>query len=96
MLVFFVCHLVLRAAYFFNDDRRNFDITSKSLSEGLPPLESLIDIFEVEHALSPAFAVEHVKAPLTGVPTQSASVARWSMGPLLPVQMLRRILCSGS
>lgn len=51
MLVFFVCHLVLRAAYFFNDDRRNFDITSKSLSEGLPPLESLIDIFEVEHAL---------------------------------------------
>ena len=48
MIVFFVVHLILRALYFFNAARRNFDITTKNLASGLPNL-SFVDLFELEH-----------------------------------------------
>ena len=48
MMLFFVIHLLLRMVYFFNDDRRNFDIISKDLTKGLPSL-SFISIYLNEH-----------------------------------------------
>jgi Ca2+-binding EF-hand superfamily protein len=48
MILFFIVHLILRAVYFFNDYRRNFDITTKNLATGLPNL-SFLEIFELEH-----------------------------------------------
>jgi len=48
MIVLFIVHLILRALYFFNAARRNFDITTKNLASGLPNL-SFVDLFELEH-----------------------------------------------
>ena len=48
MVVFFLLHIVLRAVYFFDTNRRNFDITTKDLVQGLPNM-SFIQIFEMEH-----------------------------------------------
>ncbi len=49
MIVLFVIHIVLRSMYFFHVDRRNFDIINKDLVQGLPKIDSFLNIFEIEH-----------------------------------------------
>ena len=48
MIILFVLHLLLRAVYFFDFNRKNFDISSKDLTLGLPNM-SFVEIFEMEH-----------------------------------------------